>query len=69
MLEAAHEDEDDAPLQIGNGQAQSQEQGGILGASTLAALQGFRAKEGQQKMEKAPAGPLVGYGSDSEDDD
>ena len=68
MLEAAP-DVDDAPLQIGGGQVKQQEPGGILGASTLAALQGFRAKEGQQKVQKAAAGPLVGYGSDSEDDE
>jgi len=61
------EDEEGAQLQIGNGQAQ--QESGLLGASTLAALQGFRAKEGQQKAREAPAGPLVGYGSDSEDED
>lgn len=48
-------------------QAQEQQAaGGILGASTLAALQGFTAA-GERKVENS-AGPLVGYGSDSEDD-
>ena len=43
---------------------------GLLGASTLAALQGFKAAPTNAKHDlDKPAGPLVGYGSDSEDDD
>lgn len=72
MLEGGEADADDAPLQItgGNGPAQQEPSGGILGASTLAALQGVRAAPGAGDASSAkPAGPLVGYGSDSGDDD
>lgn len=47
-------------------QEQPQQSSGLLSASTLAALQGVRAATAAQA---APAGPLVGYGSDSDDDD
>lgn len=51
-------------------QAEGQQNaGGILGASTLAVLKGFKAGPatgGESKI--ASTGPLVGYGSDSEDD-
>ena len=77
MLEAPEQNDDyaqdgrveeEAPMQNGNGQAQN---GGLLGASTLAALQGFKAGPGvsEKKAPDKPAGPLVGYGSDSEDED
>ena len=79
MLEAPGDDdamEDDeaegAPLQIAGFQQQQQvSDNGLLGASTLAALQGFKAgsSTGQKKAPDKSAGPLVGYGSDSDDDD
>ncbi|KAK5134850.1 Pre-mRNA-splicing factor [Meristemomyces frigidus] len=45
--------------------------GGLLGASTLAALQGFNVgpASGGARPANQPAGPLVGYGSDSDEDD
>jgi hypothetical protein len=46
--------------------AEQQQSSGLLGASTLAALQGVRAAPAAKP---ALAGPLVGYGSDSEDED
>ena len=68
--DAAEDEDDDAPLQIEDMKnAQNGTNGGLLGASTLAALQGFKANAGGEK--KAPdkaAGPLIGYGSDSDDD-
>ncbi|KAK4621339.1 Pre-mRNA-splicing factor cwc2 [Fulvia fulva] len=75
MLEngQAEEDDEDGPLLIGNGNASAQQaaaNNGLLGASTLAALQGFKASSnGEKKAPDKPAGPLVAYGSDSEDDD
>lgn len=69
------EDEDGdsgAPLQLGPPQAQQKaENGGIFGASTLAALKGFKAGPTgvEGRPPDKPPGPLVGYGSDSEDDD
>lgn len=48
-------------------QAQEQQNGGILGASTLAALKGFTAGPSNGTESKL-SGPLVGYGSDSDDD-
>ncbi|EME43334.1 hypothetical protein DOTSEDRAFT_72676 [Dothistroma septosporum NZE10] len=74
MLEngQTEEDDEDGPLLIGNGNAQAQQpptNTGLLGASTLAALQGFKASaNGEKKAPDKPAGPLVAYGSDSEDD-
>lgn len=48
-------------------QAQPQAQGGILSTSTLAALKGYTATSSNKRP--APiTGPLVAYGSDSEDD-
>ncbi|CAK4030979.1 Pre-mRNA-splicing factor cwc2 [Lecanosticta acicola] len=63
------DDEDAQPLQIGNNQ-QPASNGGLLGASTLVALQGFKAGPSTTEKQAAakPAGPLVGYGSDSDDD-
>lgn len=62
--------DNDEPLQIkGNGQPST---GGILGGNTLAALQGLKAGTsngtGDRKAPDKPAGPLVDYGSDSDDD-
>lgn len=44
---------------------------GLLGASTLAALKGFKAgsSNGEKKAPDKAPGPLVGYGSDSDEDD
>lgn len=65
-------DEDDAPLRVDDfKQPTQQAAGGILGASTLAALQGFKAGPSGVGEAKAPdklGGALVGYGSDSDDD-
>lgn len=73
MLEGAGEEdgEEDAPLQIEDYKAVAppEQQQGLLGTSTLAALQGFKGSNGQKKGPDKVAGPLVGYGSDSEDDD
>lgn len=73
MLEGAGEEdgEVDAPLQIEDYRAVAppEQQQGLLGTSTLAALQGFKGSNGQKKGPDKVAGPLVGYGSDSEDDD
>ncbi|GAB1743216.1 hypothetical protein NU219Hw_g9071t1 [Hortaea werneckii] len=70
---AEDEDEDDgAPLQLGAPPKHEETQeSGIFGSSTLAALKGFKAGpgDGETKAPDKPAGPLVGYGSDSEDDD
>jgi hypothetical protein len=49
-------------------QAPVQEEGGIFSSSTLAALKG-RTISTMAKKASAPAGPLVGYGSDSDEDD
>lgn len=68
--EGEQEDEYDAPLQITAGNTQSDSNGGLLGGSTLAALQGLKADTGygsNQPPDK-PAGPLVDYGSDSDDE-
>ena len=66
------EGEDDAPLQIQDIQRSNEQQrtnGGLLGASTLTALQGFKAGAGGgTKAPDKSAGPLVGYGSDSDEE-
>jgi hypothetical protein len=63
------EPEDDNMLSIGTASNVQNEPDGLLGASTLAALKGYRANNsGGTKAQDASAGPLVGYGSDSEDD-
>ena len=64
----AEGEEDEAPLQVEDFKAAEQQQG-LLGSSTLAALKGFRGEEGQKRAPDKVAGPLVGYGSDSEEDD
>ncbi|KAK3699617.1 Pre-mRNA-splicing factor [Vermiconidia calcicola] len=79
MLDAPAEDDDEdggAPLQIEalkqQQQASSNGGAGLLGASTLAALQGFKAAGSAGKdrdgPDKAAIGPLVGYESDSDED-
>lgn len=76
MLEAppaGEGDEEEAPLTVEEmrqaQQMQEEGEGGLLGASTLAALKGFTAGPTSNKRKAdAPAGPLVGYGSDSDDD-
>ena len=42
-------------------------QGGIFGASTLAALQGHAGNGSARPQPKPASGPLVGYGSDDDD--
>jgi hypothetical protein len=80
MLEAPTDDDalqddggDEAPVQVTDFKKQETTgNNGLLGASTLAALQGFKAGQAATGDKKAPdkaSGPLVGYGSDSEDDD
>ena len=74
--DGAEGDDHEPSLQIGESRQPGGTQGangsgGLLGASTLAALQGFKAgpaAAGSNGPAK-PAGPLVRYGSDSEDDD
>lgn len=83
MLEGGHgvegedgvdgEDAEDAPLRAEDFKKSAENNGaagGLLGASTLAALQGFKANGAEKKApdKTAAAGPLVGYGSDSEED-
>jgi len=66
------EEDESAPLQItAQHSVQPHEHSGLLGSSTLAALQGFKAgpSSGHTKAPDQPTGPLVGYGSDSEDED
>ena len=67
------EDQDGGtPLQLGAHQSVEQAQsGGFFGASTLAALQGFKAgpANNEAKAPDKPVGGLVGYGSDSDEDD
>jgi hypothetical protein len=63
------EPEDENMLSIGTTSNAQSEPEGLLGASTLAALKGFRANNNAEtKASDASAGPLVGYGSDSDDD-
>lgn len=66
----ADEDDEAAPLHLGVAQQQARN-AGLLGASTLAALKGFKAgpASSERKTSDKGGGPLVGYGSDSEDDD
>lgn len=48
---------------------QQQEEDGIFSGSTLAALQSSKVAAASKAKPKAPAGPLVAYGSDDEDDE
>nr|POE78476.1 pre-mrna-splicing factor cwc2 [Quercus suber] len=74
MLEApasgeAEDDEEGGPLLLGT---KPQGDGGappagLLGLSTLAALQGYTAGGNDTKGPDKPAGPLVGYDSDDDD--
>ncbi|KAK3053874.1 Pre-mRNA-splicing factor [Extremus antarcticus] len=68
--EAGDEEEDGGTLLQAQESQQPQAPTGLLGASTLAALQGFKAGPagGQKALDKPAGGPLVGYGSDSDDD-
>lgn len=72
MLEApegADAEAEVAAAQAVNPPESAPQQSGLLGASTLAALQGFRATGGESKAPDKAGGPLVGYGSDSDEDD
>lgn len=53
---------------MAQGHEVQEEEGGILGSSTLKALQGFTAASGNGQAQAKIGGPLVGYGSDSDDD-
>ncbi|KAK3647309.1 Pre-mRNA-splicing factor [Elasticomyces elasticus] len=68
LLEApgGEEEEEEGRVVVQQGEAEGS--GGLLGASTLAALQGFKAG-GAKGGARAAAGPLVGYGSESDEDD
>nr|OQO22567.1 Pre-mRNA-splicing factor cwc2 [Rachicladosporium sp. CCFEE 5018] len=70
-LEEAPDGEDGQGQEDGRGEREEESSsGGILGESTLAALKGVRVVGGgETTASRPPAGPLVGYGSDSEDDD
>ena len=43
------------------------DEGGIFGSSTLAALKSARVAVASKPKAAAPSGPLVGYGSDSDE--
>ncbi|QIW98726.1 hypothetical protein AMS68_004244 [Peltaster fructicola] len=64
LLEAEAEQEDDGVQLI----EAAPENTGLLGASTLAAMQGFQAASSTAVTAPESTGPLVGYGSDSDDD-
>ncbi|KAK5694255.1 Pre-mRNA-splicing factor [Elasticomyces elasticus] len=67
FLEApGEEEEEDGGVVVRQGEGEGS--GGLLGASTLAALQGFKAG-GVKGGGKVAVGPLVGYGSESDEDD
>lgn len=57
MLEAPQEDQYQEP---------AQQEGGIFGSSTLAALKSAQGAIVTTKKESAPSGPLVAYDSDSD---
>ncbi|KAK0280737.1 Pre-mRNA-splicing factor [Friedmanniomyces endolithicus] len=66
LLEASDEQPDKG---VALQEIEAPEDTGLLGASTLAALQGFRAGPSNEAKEPdKAAGPLVGYGSDSDDE-
>lgn len=70
--DADDNDQEDAPLQVENFNKPAEVNNGLLGASTLAALKGFKTMPANVDK-KAPdklngGGALVGYGSDSDDD-
>lgn len=64
--------EEDGPLRVEDiRKAEADGSGGLLGASTLAALRGFKAGTASGGEKKGPdkgAGALVGYGSDSDEE-
>ncbi|KAK3664265.1 Pre-mRNA-splicing factor [Elasticomyces elasticus] len=70
LLEAPGEGEEegDGGVVVQQDDGEGSGSGGLLGASTLAALQGYKAG-GVKGGAKAAAGPLVGYGSESDEDD
>ncbi|KAK5742495.1 Pre-mRNA-splicing factor [Elasticomyces elasticus] len=69
LLEAPGDEEgEDGDVAVREGEQEGEGSNGLLGASTLAALQGFKAG-GVKGGAKATAGPLVGYGSESDEDD
>ena len=47
---------------------EKQDEGGIFSKSTLAAIESARGQITQKPKAKAPSGPLVAYGSDSDSD-
>lgn len=53
----------------GNGHDIPEETGGIFSSSTLAALKGAQGQFAPRPAKERASGPLVAYGSDSEDDD
>ncbi|KAK3676402.1 Pre-mRNA-splicing factor [Recurvomyces mirabilis] len=70
MLEAPEAEDGDEEEMVGGVAIQDEKvESGLLGASTLAALRGFKATSTETKAPDRPSGALVGYGSDSEDDD
>ncbi|KAK5104865.1 hypothetical protein LTR62_002648 [Meristemomyces frigidus] len=68
MLEEPQQEEDGEEMSMMRGKEENVGGSGLLGASTLAGLQGFKAASTVAKAPDLPPGPLVGYGSDSDDD-
>lgn len=67
--ETEEEDDEEGAGALLQGDDGGQQNGnGLLGASTLAALQGFKAAAPEANAPDKAAGPLVGYGSDSDED-
>ncbi|KAI1057092.1 hypothetical protein LB507_001866 [Fusarium sp. FIESC RH6] len=67
MLENGEASE--APVEMQEQQQPQQETGGIFSGSTLAALNKAKVAVASKPKAAASAGPLVGYGSDSDSDD
>lgn len=59
----------ESPVQMQEQQQPQQETGGIFSGSTLAALNKAKVAVASKPKAAASAGPLVGYGSDSDSDD
>ncbi|KAK5104848.1 Pre-mRNA-splicing factor [Meristemomyces frigidus] len=68
MLEALRQEEGGEEMSMMREKEESVGGNGLLDASTLAALKGFKAASTVAKAPDQPPGPLVGYGSDSDDD-
>lgn len=70
MIQAASEQEAATDLEPEPAQAQEQSSNGVLGSRTLAALQGRPANATLTPAPSKPvaSGPLVGYGSDDDED-